>query len=224
MKTWFPFTDYDFYAYLTSGSLLIAAVDLAINSHSLLSAKDWSVVATVVFFAGAYVTGHLVAWASAQILEHGLAREVLAPPAVILLALKKPSALERQAAWIIGRCYEPLSEPIRQKIIETVASAVSRPAVTLSAEDVFQIAHRSAITTDHVRDRVADFRNQYGFCRNVALVAGLSALLFSVVALGGRTDLWSWAVVSTFAGIGMTARFLKFYSAFTAEVLRTLVK
>lgn len=224
MKTWFPFTDYDFYAYLTSGSLLIASTDLAFNAGLILATTNWSFVSIVLFFAGAYVVGHLVAFASSQLLEFGLARTLIAPPVEILLGRKTPSALERFAGTIIGRYYEPLTEPVREKVLAVAAALLQRPSSALSAEDVFQVAHRTALATDHLRDRVSDFRNQYGFCRNVALVAIVATILFAMSSLSGKPALWSWAAIGMVVAFGMTVRFLKFYAAFSAEVLRALIK
>ena len=86
----------------------------------------------------------------------------------------------------------------------------------------FKTAHRIAIGTNHVRDRVAEFRSQYGFCRNIALVGIITCVTFTVEAAGGRHDLW--VLVSLITAVGMIARFLKFYAAFTSEVLRTLIE
>ena len=77
------------------------------------------------------------------------------------------------------------------------------------------------------------FLNQYGFCRNIAFVAILSAT-FDLAAIYGVTPaaaatptadrLWSWAVVSIICGLLMFHRFLKFYRLYAVEVFVAYVE
>ena len=50
MKDWFPLTSYEFYAYLTSGMVVLAAADRAFMGSTLASHTDWKVV--IVVFCG----------------------------------------------------------------------------------------------------------------------------------------------------------------------------
>jgi hypothetical protein len=87
MKQWFPFTDYDFYAYLTSGMLLIAAFDYTFGGGVLVERTEWTVVQIVFWTAVAYLIGQLLAGPSAAVLEHGIASALLRPPLAVLLGL-----------------------------------------------------------------------------------------------------------------------------------------
>ena len=62
----------------------------------------------------------------------------------------------------------------------------------------------------------------YGFARNVALsgVMGAAAMIYRATAAGEDTPYW-WAGIIVFLSISMFGRFLKFYAAYGAEVLRT---
>ena len=49
MKQWFPFTDYDFYGYLTAGICLIAAVDYTVGVADLLHPEHWTAAQSVLW-------------------------------------------------------------------------------------------------------------------------------------------------------------------------------
>lgn len=225
MKTWFPLTDYDFYAYIASGSLLIAAADRAWNAGEILARDDWSFVAIIVFFSTAYVAGHLVAAVSSPVIEHWLARTVLTPPGVVQLGLKPRTRMERFVGEAVGRYYEPF-KPATIDAIKANATAELGGRGNLDFEDIFQAAHRRAYAAEHSRDRAEQFRNQYGFCRNVAFVSYLGVVFFSLSsAYGGSLGpAWPWIIVSAVVAVLMTVRFLKFYACFCAEILRALIK
>jgi hypothetical protein len=78
----FPFTSYDFWAYLASGFLLLAAVDVAAATGFLLQ-KDCSWPQTAVAVAGAYVAGQLTAGLSSIVFERGLVGRVLGYPLAV---------------------------------------------------------------------------------------------------------------------------------------------
>ena len=74
MKDWFPLTSYEFYAYLTSGMVVLAAADRAFMGSTLASHTDWKVVIVVFWAAIAYLIGHIVAIPSSAIFEHLIAK------------------------------------------------------------------------------------------------------------------------------------------------------
>ncbi len=224
MKQWFPFTDYDFYAYLTAGMLLIAAVDYTYGGAELASRTNWTVVQISFWTAVAYLTGQLIAAPSAAVLEHLLARCVFAPPITILLGLRKPRWHERLlAALFAGRDYAPLPLLIRERIFAKVAMALECERDKLdNAEAVFQVAYPVARCSTDAAARMDQFRNLYGFSRNLSFVGMIAFLLF---ALRVHVLAWSEAIILMIGAfvlaIGMFGRFVKFYAAFGAEVLRT---
>jgi hypothetical protein len=66
------------------------------------------------------------------------------------------------------------------------------------------------------------FRNLYGFSRNVAFVGLIAAGLLAVRFWQAPDVRTAWLLVGALVlGIGMFGRFLKFYAAYSGEVLRT---
>src|SRR5262245_37488784 len=61
MRQYFPFTDYDFYAYLTAGAGLLFAIDLTFNDADITRLPEWTVVRVGLVTALAYVVGQLTA-------------------------------------------------------------------------------------------------------------------------------------------------------------------
>jgi hypothetical protein len=224
MKDWFPFSSYDFYAYLASGSLLIAVADLAFNNGEILARPDWSLVASVVFVAGAYVLGQLVASMASPMLEFGLARRFLSPPADILLRRKMPNRRERALGVLIGRNYSPYSEAVVSAILDKAGQSLGRDREVLDTESIFLVAHRAAQSIESTRARLRDFLNQYGFCRNIAMVAIFSCAVFFASAITyDQRKFWIYSTIAAVVTAGMLLRFLKFYSAYASEVLGSLV-
>lgn len=222
MKQYFPFTDYDFYAYLTSGLALLFALDYAGTGGSIMQRDEWSFVETVLAVSIAYIAGQFVASLSSPLLEHGFARHFLYPPVAVLLALSEPRWRERLLGRLVGRYYEPFKPNVRKAIIERAATALKVESSEIrDPEEVFQVAFPAARAVEDTRNRMDDFRNQYGFNRNAALVAFVAAVAIALRAwLLSDSNAWIWAGLSLAVGFGLLVRFLKFYSAFAAEVLR----
>ena len=80
MKDHFPFTDYDFYAYLASGGLLLAVTDFVFYDSSHLSQSDWSFVQVAIAVAAAYVIGHIVAMLAQAVLETFIVSKITSKP------------------------------------------------------------------------------------------------------------------------------------------------
>jgi hypothetical protein len=221
MKNHFPFTDYDFYAYLTSGAMLLAAVDFVFAGGGYLARTDWTVVQVIVAVALAYVTGQLAATLSAVIFENWLARTILRPPFAILVGTSSPRRRETLVArWAAAPYYRALPEAMQRKIVERAKRDLDVEEIT-AAEQVFQPAYAAARKDEDTRNRLDDFRNQYGFSRNMAFVAAISLVMLLVKEQisGDNQYLWLAAGAAIFC-IGMIARFLKFYASFAADVAR----
>lgn len=226
MKNYFPFTDYDFYAYLTSGTLLLAVFDLIFDGAKLLTRPSWTVVQIVAAVSAAYVTGHIVAMFSQLVIERFAVSTLLTKPIQLQLGYARANWLERLLGVLVGRYYEPLTADVRTKIITEAQAALSKPSDgALSAEDVFQVGFRRSFAVEDARARIDSFLNQYGFCRNIAFTALVALLLFcwqaySAGGQGGALLITAAAVVF----VTMFVRFIKFYAAFQAEVVRCLLK
>ena len=224
MNNWFPFTDYDFYAYLTSGMIVLFSLDYGATGGEIAFKESWPFVHIVFVIAVAYLTGQVVASIASVILEHGVARRVLRPPVAIMLELGKPRFGERFVGrWIVGRYYAPLPGSVRTVILQKIGGTLEKSANEVrDPEEVFQVAFPEVTRIDSARKRMEDFRRLYGFSRNITLAG-----FVGVAAIGYRAEsvdsgnLWWLAVLVFVVSIMMFGRFLKFYSAYGAEVLRT---
>ena len=78
----------------------------------------------------------------------------------------------------------------------------------------------AAVTREKdAQERLDQFRNLYGFSRNVAFAFFVSAVILLVGdAWGSAGAGYGWATGSALLGIGMLYRYLKFYRQFTFEL------
>lgn len=83
MEQKFPFTSYDFWAYLSAGFLLLFVVDYVAGT-ALLARDSWTVVQGIVAVSSAYVIGQLVASMSAAVFERVLVGRLLGYPQMVL--------------------------------------------------------------------------------------------------------------------------------------------
>lgn len=225
MKNYFPFTDYDFYAYLTSGALFLAVVDFAMSEAAMVTRADWTFVQVVLAVASAYVIGHIIATFAQLIIESFLVSTVFAKPMQLQLGFQKPNFAERCIGKLVGRYYEPLDDSLQEKIKESARSQIAKTGPSdLSAEAVFQIGYRKSFADTGVRARLDSFLNQYGFCRNISFVALAATVVFTWRAVTTSNEYeWTFVILSFAVALGMFVRFIKFYSSFQAEVIRCLL-
>ena len=225
MRNWFPFTDYDFYGYLANGFVLLFALDFALTGGDIMLRDKWTFVEVVLAVCVAYFTGQIAAAPSSVVLEHWLARRVLHPPTALLLAMVPMRGVDRfLARWVVGRYYEPLPETTRSAILEKAAAATQAATEDLASdpEAVFGPAFAAARKSQDASQRMDGFRNQYGLNRNMSFTALLASVVFLANAIiSSHAQSVAWAALAFLLAVGLFARFLKFYSAFAAEVLRT---
>ena len=207
----FPFTSYDFWAYLSGGFLLLFAIDQAGATH-LLMREQWTVVQGSIAVSIAYVLGQLVASASSLLLERLLIGRVLGYPRDVLFG--RPKA-PRWLRVLLPRYFESLPESTKKAVMERGQKLGAE-----SGEELFSLAHASGRVKPAVASRLDNFLNQYGFCRNAAFVAYVDAAVFywSYVQPKGPPDHLLWSRVALVIAIGMTLRYLKFIRHFAVEV------
>lgn len=226
MKDWFPLTNYDFYAYLTTGMVVLAAFDRAFMGSSLANETDWGIVSGVFWAAIAYLIGHIIAMPSSAILEHWIAKRVLLDPTIVILGLKKRRKREHCFGTVVGaREYEPFSLDYSKVIITKLCEALSVQEDEIESEAAFQYAFPRARSLADSANRMDNFLNLYGLCRNVSFASflGTMFLLCLAVQTGERIDALL-AVGAAVLSLGLFMRFIKFYSAFTREVFRAFEK
>lgn len=223
MKEWFPFTDYDFYGYLACGLVLLFAADYWHSGGHYLVHDQWTFFQGALTIALAYVAGQIIAMPSSIVLENGLARGWMRPPVKVLLSSRQGKVERFIGRFIIGRYYAPLPAGTRDKIFQNAEAdtGLTNAQLMANVEEVFMPAYNAARRSEDTRKRMDDFRNQYGFNRNMAL-SGLIAtvLMIDRAWRGGDSEAWNLAIFAFLLSAGMLARFLKFYSCFAAEVLR----
>lgn len=222
MKQWFPFADYDFYAYLTSGLIALAALDYVLTDGHFLLKTDWPIIHVIFAISAAYIAGHIMAGPSSMLLENGLARRLLHSPVALQLGVRRPRLAERLIhKFAVGRYYSALPKPVRNQIFANVASRLGADRIK-EPEAIFQIAFPVARSIADTANRLDQFRNQYGFCRNVAFSFLLAAAVLTPrVIASGEKEVFLGVTALLALAVAMFFRFLKFYAAFSAEVLRT---
>lgn len=207
-----PFTDYDFWAYLSAGFLLLFALDSAAGTR-LLMRDTWTVVQGVVAVSLAYAVGQLVASASSFLLEKLLVGKLLGYPRNVLFGQAK--------AWeSVRRCIPSYFEPLPIATQMAALEKGGKVGINAPGEALFWPAFHNARGTASVMARLNDFLNLYGFCRNTALVGFIDAAIFywSYLQPNGPAEHLLWSRIALIVGIGMTLRYLKFFRHYALEV------
>jgi hypothetical protein len=207
-----PFTTYDFWAYLSSGFLLLFTLDQVLATH-VFARDSWTVVNGVLAFAMAYAVGQLVASASSLVFERGLVAKVLGYPRDLLLADHRLRSILR---YLIPEYFKPLPEQVRQ----TILSKANAAGVGTDSASIYWAAYSVARSSSATALRLDNFLNLYGFSRNCALAGIASSCLFywSYHQSAGPVQHLLWSRLSLIMGIGMTFRYLKFFRHFCVEV------
>jgi hypothetical protein len=223
LKQWFPLTDYDFYAYLIAGMLLIGAVDYTLGGGVLVHKTQWSVAEGLFWVAIAYLVGQISAAPSSALLEHLVARKWMHSPADVQLGLQPRNLFERLfAAMFAPREYAPLAGSIQTKALDRATVETGQMRDTLTGDAVFQTAFHPVRQIGDTATRLSVFINLYGFSRNVAFASLISFALLAFEEIGHparTTELF--LVGSAVLFVGMFGRFIKFYAAYSADVIRS---
>lgn len=192
----FPFTDYDFYGYLSCGLVLLFAIDYWHTGGQYLIHDNWTFLQTTFALALAYVTGQIIAIPSSIIIEHWLARTLLRPPVTVLLSVRATKTEQFIEGFFLGQNYRPFPESLRDKVFANAERHTNTSRVELEAnpEHVFSPAFTSVRKIEDVRKRLDDFRNQYGFNRNMAMSGFISTFLLAARA-------WQQLMVLPVAGL-----------------------
>lgn len=206
-----PFSVYDFFAYLSSGIVWLLTADYILGLGYLQKDGVGPILA-VALILFAYVSGHLIAHFSSFIFEHLTVNRILKRPNVILLG-EKPYWIV--FAWIFPNYFCALPKDTQERV---AAQAESR-GVNGTGEALFLHAYSIVSGISAVQARLDDFRNQYGFARNMsfAFVTSAIALIIAHFANAHPVHL-RWALLSGFAGIVLFYRYLKFFRQYSYEL------
>lgn len=207
-----PFGVYDFFAYLFSGSVVVATADYIWNL-GILERRDIGVPFGVALLILVYVAGQIVAQFSSWLLEHTVAFRILRRPTVFLVGGK---ARNRMLGWTFPNYHHPLPLNVQERIR---AQAASRNCCA-QGEGFFLHVYPLVTRNEKLQARLDEFRNQYGFARNMSLAFFLSAtMIFVAHWYGPHPVRLSWAVAAAFASISLFYRYLKFLRQYAYELL-----
>jgi hypothetical protein len=223
MKSWFPFTDYEFYAYIMSGVIVIAGVDYALFGGVLVNRTEWTVVQGIFWTMISYLVGHISAGLSSFALEQILVKRVFRAPESIILGLQKPRWFESVFKSLFAREYSAFPQPNCDDILDKLAASLKCDRASLNdLEAMFQTAFSVSRYEPTSEVRLNQFMNMYGLCRNVAFAFVLVTLLLIWKRVCNPAPMDDWLLTgASVMAVGMFGRFLKFYSAYTRETLRT---
>lgn len=227
MRSWFPLTDYDFWAYIASGAVALAAAFYSITGVNFLTQTSWPAPLVIACLLTAYFVGHALASMSMFLIEEQFARSFLSSPTTALLGRLPRSVVPKAVVRVLAaRYYASLPPLLASKVLAEVRKrAGGLPDEHLSDETVFQVAYAATRENEDARQRADDFRNKYGFCRNMAMSAGVALLLLGARFLYSAHPIDLALASAAFAlGYVMISRFLMFYANFAAEVLRSLIR
>lgn len=206
-----PFSVYDFFAYLSSGTVLIVTADY-IWELNLLKSKDASPAFSVVLVVLAYVTGQVVAHFSSLFMEQIGVQRILKRPSSLLLGEEPKLRLFR---WMFPQFHRALPESTQQR--------VKQQALTLgcaeTGEGLFLHAYATTTRDERLQKRLDDFRNQYGFARNMSFAFFVSALAIACAHWFGHHPVHiRWALLAIFGAVTLFYRYLKFFRQFSYEL------
>lgn len=223
MKSWFPFTDYEFYAYITSGVIVIAGVDYVLFDGILVNRAEWTVVQGFFWTMISYLVGQITAGMSSFTLEQTLLKKVFRAPVFVILGLKVPRWFEQFFKSLFANEYAKFPQQNCDDILDKLAASLrcDRCALT-DPEAMFQAAFSVSRYEPTSEARLNQFMNLYGLCRNVAFAFLLVAFLLIWKRICSPAPMDGLLLVgASVMAVGMFGRFLKFYSAYTRETLRT---
>ncbi len=207
-----PFTAYDFFAYLSSGALVVAAVDALYGRQWLLDTELRPLLSLVLVLV-AYITGQVVAQVSKPILEDGLVARVLRRPSENLMRTERP-----WGRWLLPLHYRPL---VRENREQVRAQAISR-GFHGTGEALFVHIFGTVKLRPGIQDRLDGFRNQYGFARNMCLAFLVVGVLLLVGPFDARPAPSRWWAAPAFAfAVAMLYRYLKFLRQYSYELFVT---
>ncbi len=209
-----PFTVYDFFAYLSSGGLVVAAVDYTFGYQWLLLHRIGLPLGLLLTFL-AYISGHVVAHFSSFFLEQLLVHRLLRSPSRCLLGEGPPQYLSR----LFPGYYRALPAVTRERIRQRAASM---GAQNVAGESLFLHAYAVVARDKDSQDRLDEFRNLYGFARNMTLSFMVTFLVFLAgTSFRGLPPSGVWSLLSLGFGVVMLYRYLKFFRQFSYQLLIT---
>lgn len=207
-----PFSVYDFFAYLSSGVVLAATADYVWNL-GLMTREKVNPFLGIALVILTYVAGHVVAHFSSLFFERLVVHRILKSPSLLLL---DACPRLRIFKWAFPNYYRPLSKSTQQRIQEQLAAR----KCNVQGEALFQHVYPVVTANDRFQLRLDDFRNQYGFARNMSFAFFVAAVVIAIAHWHGPHAVQlRWAIIAALASVTLFYRYLKFFRQYSYELL-----
>jgi hypothetical protein len=210
----FPFTVYDFFAYLASGFVVLLISTYAFDID-VLPRTDASSVVLLAWVVAAYITGHVIAHLAGVMIEDAIVRRRIGRTEVALFS--------SQLGWR-RRLFAGSLAPLPAETIERVVRRADMAPGTALFFTAWAVVKRDAIAFS----RMNTFLNLYGFARNIAMACGVACSALAAGALlpflhGGAPDGRKQLLILPLSGIALVMfyRYLKFLRLYAVELYVT---
>lgn len=206
-----PFDAYDFFAYLASGAIVLAAIAIALPGS--LAFAESSFARNALGVVASYVLGHSTAQLSAAVLERGLLQLALEHPVSVLLKQRPPGP------W--RHLFREYARPLPDFAVSAALSRLAKDGVNARDPEAVMTAATQLVYRDIASaPRAEKFLRLYGFSRNaVVACAAASVALLATAPLPEKRLL---GVVGLAVCYVMWLRYLKFYRLYAREALLLL--
>ena len=207
-----PFSVYDFFAYLSSGAVVLATADY-IWQFGILSRKEVGPVLAAFLIILAYTAGQIIAHFSAWLLEHTVVARLLKRPTTILLGGAPTAKLLK---WTFPSYHRALPANVQARVRAQAANM----NCDAEGEALFLHMYPLVTKTERFQLRLDKFRDLYGFARNMSfafLIAGASILVAHW--RNPQSVRISLAILAILASVTLFYRYLKFFQQYSYELL-----
>ena len=210
-----PFSAYDFFGYLASGFLFWVGIDFLDGSHDWLLNQDLKLTNGVFWLFTAYISGQTASSYSKLLYESFLVDKILRRPNFNLVRETRP----RFRGYLFWEYYTSLPNKARKRVMEKS----TRAGVVEGGEDLFVLAWSSVKNLETVGARLDEFRDRYGFNRNISFTFLVVTSIYAVGLIVGYSD--QSIIEFMYLGIAFTlltfVRYLKFFRQYSYEVFTT---
>lgn len=209
-----PFTVYDFFGYLSSGAVFVALGDFTLGYHAVFKDKlppaMWAILVMI-----AYVTGHAVAHLSAILFENIFVTRILGRPSETLLA-------QSSRGWVLRRLFSNYFRPLPKETRERIREQAALRGFGGTGESLFLHALPLVVRDEKNQKRLDEFRNLYGFARNMAFTLIITSLvLYGSVVQTNQTSIRPLAACAAALAVIMLYRYLKFFRQYSYQLFVT---
>jgi len=201
-----PFSAYDFFGYLASGFLVVLAGSY-LGGYEWVTKDDFGVTTGLLLLTASYIVGQVLATPSAWLYERVIVGRILGRPNENLFSSKP-----KWWSYIFPGYYTPLPKATQKVIKESIKNEEHH-----TGEALFIHAFGVVKLEESCMSRLSDFRNMYGFCRNVSF----ACLLIAVSMTAKEFGTWEHSTLiltSYLCSIGMFYRYLKFMRQYSYEL------